>query len=236
MIKNKKLLGLIPARGGSKRIHDKNVLDFCGEPLIVHTIRAGLNSSFIDRLVVTTEDDNIAEISKRYGADVPFKRPKALSSDSATSIDVVKHSIVTLREAGDEYDYVILLQPTSPLRSECHINYAVQLLIDKKADSILSVCEVDHPVECANSLSRDGLLDGFLSSGLEHKPSQNYAKKYIPNGAIYLVKVKDIIENNTLIAPRNGYAYIMDREDSIDIDVNLDFRFAEFIFKNRKSN
>ena len=128
MIGNKKLLAVIPARGGSKRLPRKNILDLSGKPMISWTIDAALGSKYIDRIVVSTDDQEIAKISKDCGADIPFIRPLELATDYATSIDVVLNLIESLERNNEYYDYIMLLQPTSPLRSTKNINESVELL------------------------------------------------------------------------------------------------------------
>ena len=132
--RNKTFLTIIPARGGSKRLPRKNVLDLCGKPLIAYSIEAALKSKYIDKLIVSSDDDEILEISKKYGANI-IKRPPELGTDTTTTFDTIKHVVDNL----DIYDYVILLQATSPLRNQIHIDESIQLLELKKADAIVSV-------------------------------------------------------------------------------------------------
>ena len=134
MIKEGKLLALITARGGSKRLPKKNILKLANKPLIAWTIEASLKSPYIDEVIVSTDDVEIAEISRSYGADVPFIRPPELATDNASSIDVLKHAVLTLNNLDRHFDYLILLQPTSPLRKATHINEAIKMYVDKKSD------------------------------------------------------------------------------------------------------
>lgn len=151
MYKNKTFLAIIPARGGSKRLPRKNVLDLCGKPLITWSIEAGLNSKYIDKVVVSSDDDEILEISRKFGAET-IKRPDELASDTATTFDAIKHTIDNL----EKYDYIVLLQPTSPLRDQKHIDEAIELLVEKNADAVVSVCEMDHSPLWSNTLPQDG--------------------------------------------------------------------------------
>ena len=153
MYKNKNFLAVIPARGGSKRLPGKNILDLCGKPIIAWSIEAGLNSSYIDKVVVSSDDDDILDTAKRFKAEI-IKRPKQLASDTASSFDVVKHAIDNL----ESYDYVVLLQPTSPLRNYQHIDKAIEFLEEKNADSIISVCEVNHSPLWSNTLQELSLI------------------------------------------------------------------------------
>ena len=146
MINGKRCLCVIPARGGSKRLPHKNIKNLCGKPLIQWTVEAGIGSKSIDRLIVSTDDLEIAEISKSCGAEVPFIRPETLATDSSSSYSVLEHAYQYLFEQGDYYDYIIMLQPTSPLRTSNHIDEAVKLLKDKQADGVISVTEASHPI------------------------------------------------------------------------------------------
>jgi len=135
-----KYLAIIPARGGSKRLPNKNILNLSGKPLIAWSIEAALKSEYIDDIVVTSDSDKILEIARNYDV-ITIKRPYYLASDTANSIDVIKHVI---ENVDGKYDYLVLLQPTSPLRNEKHIDEAIELLDIKKADAIISVCEMEH--------------------------------------------------------------------------------------------
>ena len=149
MYKNKKFLAIIPARGGSKGLPGKNIKEICNKPLIAWSIEAGLKSKYLDEVSVSTDYESIANISKEYGANVPFLRPENLASDTATSFDAVKYSIDYYKnELGKEFDYIVLLEPTSPLREDSDIDNMIEKLIENKEkfDSIISMGEVhEHP-------------------------------------------------------------------------------------------
>ena len=166
-----KIVALIPARSGSKRLPGKNIKDFCGKPLIAWTIEAALKSKYIDSVVVSTDCSKIAEISKQYGAEVPFLRPESLSDDKTTTVDVVKN-FLDFSES-KTYTHLILLQPTSPLRETADIDNSVELMIKNDANAIYSVCEVDHPPEWSNSLPDDQSFDNFLRPEVLNKRSQD---------------------------------------------------------------
>ena len=153
---NKTFLAIIPARGGSKRLPRKNLLDLCGKPLIAHSIEAAQKSKYMSKVVVSSDDEEILNIAKEYKADF-IKRPDELASDTATTFDALKH---TLENVG-KYDYVVLLQPTSPLRSEKHINEAIELLEEKNADAIISVCEMEHSPLWSNTLDENLDISNF---------------------------------------------------------------------------
>ena len=178
---NKTFLAIIPARGGSKRLPRKNILDLCGKPLISWSIEAALKSKYISKVVVSSDDEEILNISSNFGADI-IKRPYELANDTATTFDAIKHTINNL----EKYDYIVLLQPTSPLRNEKHIDEAIELLEEKQADGIVSVCEMDHSPLWSNTLPEDGNMRGFLREEILNKRSQDLEKYYRLNGTIYM--------------------------------------------------
>lgn len=229
MYKNKTFLAIIPARGGSKRLPRKNVLDLCGKPLIAHTIETGLKSKYIDKVIVSSDDNEILEISKKFGAET-IKRPDELASDTATTFDAIKHTIDNI----EKYDYIVLLQPTSPLRNEKHVNETIELLENKNADAVISVCEMEHSPLWSNTLPKDGKMNNFLRDEVLNKRSQDLEKYYRINGAIYICKTDRFLEEKSFFLKENIFAYKMDRDSSIDIDESFDFDIANVIKQNRK--
>lgn len=221
MFNNKTFLAIIPARGGSKRLARKNILDLCGQPLLAYSIKAGLKSKYIDKLVVSSDDDEILNVSKNYAAHI-IKRPDELANDTATTFDALKHTIDNI----EKYDYIVLLQATSPLRNEKHIDEAIKLLESKNADAIISVCEVDHSPLWSNTLPENGDMKGFLKDEVLNKRSQDLETCYRLNGAIYICKTDKLLEDKTFFLKDNIFAYKMDRKSSIDIDDELDFKIA----------
>tara|TARA_Y100000996_G_C22534311_1_gene647744 strand:- start:539 stop:1231 length:693 start_codon:yes stop_codon:yes gene_type:complete len=221
MYKNKTFLAVIPARGGSKRLRRKNLLDLHGKPLIAWTIEAGLQSKYLDKVVVSSEDKDILDIAREFKTDI-IKRPNRLASDTATSFDVLKHAIDNL----ESYDYVVLLQPTSPLRNAMHIDEAIEYLEKKSAHSIISVCEMDHSPLWSNTLKSDQAMNKFLKKDIFKKRSQDLEKYYRLNGAIYICKVNKFSKEREFFLKENVYAYIMDKESSIDIDEDIDLKIA----------
>lgn len=230
MHKYKTFLAIIPARGGSKRLPRKNVRDLAGKPLIAWTIEAGLKSKYLDQVIVSSDDEEILEISRQYGADT-IKRPDELASDTATTFDAIKHTIDSL----EKYDYVVLLQPTSPLRNSEHIDEAIELLLKKQADAIVSVCEVDHSPLWANTLPEDGNMSHFIRDEVKNKRSQDLEKYYHLNGAIYICKTHKLLDEKSFMLKENIFAYKMDRESSVDIDESLDFSLAEILIDRRRN-
>lgn len=224
MLNGKTFLAVIPARGGSKRLPKKNVLDLAGKPLIAWSIEAGLQSKYIDKVVVTSDDESILNIAKKYGSDV-LQRPLELASDTASSIETIIHAI----EHTDVYDFIVLLQPTSPLRSAKEVDEAIELLMAKKADAVISVCEMEHSPLWSNKLPIDGNMQNFLQADVQNKRSQDLQSYYRLNGAIYIADTKRILKEKTFFLNSKIYAYKMPQEKSIDIDTELDFRFAQFL-------
>ena len=231
MIFGNKVLAIVPARGGSKRLPRKNIRELYGKPLIAWSIEAGLASRYVDKVIVSTDDDEISRISKKYGADVPFLRPSVLATDNATTIDVVIHILKYYESIDELYDYVLLIQPTSPLRSAHHIDEALELVIEKEAKGVISVCKVEHPIEWTNSLPADGSMDSFIDRKHLNKRSQDLQERYRINGAIYAAKSRDLLMEKTFFMEKGVVAYIMSRKVSIDIDTEEEFMMAECLFK-----
>ena len=229
MIDGKNILAVTLARGGSKRLPGKNILDLAGKPLIAWSIEAGLNSKYIDEVIVSSDSDKILNISKKYGTKI-VKRPSALASDTATSFDAIKHTI-DIRD--EKFDFVILLQPTSPLRNNGHIDEALELLIKKNADAIISVTETDHSPLWADTLPKDRSMVNFLKNGVLNKRSQDLVKHYRINGAIYICRTEKLLEEKSFFLKGNIYAYQMDRESSVDIDEKIDFQLAKMLIENK---
>ena len=227
MLNDKTFLAIIPARGGSKRLPRKNVLELAGKPLIAWSIEAGQKSKYIDEVVVTSDDPEILAISQSYGAKT-IKRPEELASDTATTFDAIKHAVDNLKS----FDYIVLLQPTSPLRNYNHIDEAIELLIDKKADAIISTCEVEHSPLWSNTLPHDMNMNSFLADDVKNKRSQDLEQYYQINGAIYICDLDKLLEEKSLFLEENIFAYKMDREHSIDIDEEIDFKIAYSILKS----
>lgn len=232
----KTFLAIIPARGGSKRLPRKNVLDLGGKPLIAWTIEAALGCAYLDELMVTTDDVEVAEVAKGYGAAVPFLRPAILASDTATSFDAIKHAIEFYRdELGKRFDYVVLLQPTSPMRSSKDISDAIGMLAHKGADAVISVCEADHSPLWMNTLPPDRSMAGFIRDEVKNKRSQDMETFYRLNGAIYICSVDKLLKQQTFLIDGSIFAYPMSAENSVDIDTKMDFLIATCILQNQKS-
>jgi CMP-N,N'-diacetyllegionaminic acid synthase len=231
----KKILAIIPARGGSKRLPKKNILELAGKPLIAWTIEAALDSKLIDEVMVSTDDKIIAEISKEYGAIVPFLRSEELSGDNSDSMNVIFDVLDKYIDRGQEYDYVLLLQPTSPLRTSTHIIEAILQLNDKQADCVVSACPCEHSPLWANVIPENGSMNGFIRPDIIGKRSQDLPQYSRLNGAIYLAKVEKLFKHRDFLSEdMTVYAYKMESSSSVDIDTLLDFQLAEMILKQKK--
>jgi CMP-N,N'-diacetyllegionaminic acid synthase len=220
--KNMRIIAIIPARSGSKGMPDKNIAMVCGRPLIDYTIKAAIDSKCFDKIMVSTDSEKYAEISKDCGADVPFLRSEETSGDSAGSWDVVREILRNYSNIGVFYDYVALLQPTSPLRSVDDIQNAVNMLNDPNIHSVVSVVETEHPVQWCFPLSDDHSMAEYAKSPFSLMRRQELEKYYQENGAIYLVDAKKIIDQEYNLYCDACHAYIMPRERSIDIDTKID--------------
>jgi|SRR5690554_5490702 CMP-N,N'-diacetyllegionaminic acid synthase len=227
MLNNKTFLAIIPARGGSKRLPKKNVLELVGKPLIAWTIEAALKSKHIDKVLVTSDDDEILDVSEKFGA-ATIPRPADIAQDTSTSFEAIRHAI----ESMEKYDYVVLLQPTSPLRTSQHIEEAIQLLVDRNADAIISVTEMEHSPLWVNVLPGDNCMAGFLREEILNKRSQDLETYYRLNGAIYISQTTKLMDAGSFFLSNNVYAYKMSNTNSVDIDTEMDFKWAEFLLNS----
>ena len=226
MYKNKTFLAIIPARGGSKRLPRKNILSLAGKPLIAWSIEAALATKYIDDVIVTSDDDEILSIAQKFGANI-IKRSPELSSDTATTFDAIQHTILKSKS----YDYVVLLQPTSPLRKSKHIKEAIELLDSKNADAIIAVTKTEHSPRWMNILPHDKDMSKFLSTEISCLRSQDLETYYQLNGSISITKTTSLLEAKTFFLKNNIFAYPMNRESSIDIDEPIDLMLANCLMK-----
>lgn len=224
------MLAIIPARGGSKGLPGKNIKLLNGKPLIAYTIEAALNSKSISRVIVSTDDDEIAEISKQYGAEIPFMRPDFLATDSAAAVDVYNYTLERLENEEDKIiTEFIVLQPTSPLRTSVHIEEAIDLYRTKKADSVISYCQEEHPIFWHKFKNEeDGIEEIFEQNYLKNR--QEIRPTFYPNGAIYIFK-RELIRNEIYVN-ENSYMYLMERNSSVDIDTQEDWEYVGFLINN----
>lgn len=225
-----KRIAIIPARSGSKGLKNKNIKELNGKPLIAYTIEAAIESGSFDKVFVSTDSQQYADIAMEYGADASFLRSSQNSSDTAGSWDVVREVMDVLRGKGEEYDEIMLLQSTSPLRNSEDIVNAVNLLREKNGNAVVSLTECDHsPIWC-NTLPESGIMDNFDREEYKDIPRQALPTYYRYNGAIYLVTVEELYNIEHMLE-HGCYAYIMPQSRSIDIDTALDFLIAETIMK-----
>jgi len=228
-----KILALVPAIGGSKGLPRKNIKPLCGKPLIAWTIETAKASRYLDKIVVSTDDKEIAGIAISYGAEVPFSRPTELATDNAKIIDVVLHIINWLENNGELYDLIVLLQPTSPLRLSTDIDSAIKMIFQKSAKSIVSVCEVEHHPYLSNQLPENGCMKDFLRCEVINTNRQELPTFFRLNGAIYIAYCNYLKKQKTFFG-KDTYAYIMPRERSIDIDSETDFNLAELLINKMR--
>ena len=224
---NVDILAVVPARAGSKRLPGKNLLDLHGKPLIRWTLEAALESQVIDLIVVSSDDEAILSEGERLGLRT-VRRPEYLASDTATTFDVLVHTLECLAKEGIRPARLMLLQPTSPLRTAQDICEAVRCMDEAKADSIVSVCPCEHSPLWSNTLDPEGRMDHFLRPELLNQRSQDLAVYYRLNGAIYIAGAEKLIERQGFFMP-NSRAHIMPADRSVDIDTFMDFKQCEFL-------
>ena len=223
-----RVLGLIPARGGSKGVPRKNVRLLCGKPLLQYTIDAALASRRLSRVVLSTEDEEIAAVGRRCGADVPFSRPAELAQDSTPMLPVVQHAVRCLRAASDCFEAVCLLQPTNPLRRAADIDAAVALLEQTGADSVISFVEVGdkHPARMKYVTPEGRVVNPPFAEAFEGQRRQELPKLYLREGSIYLTRTAVIMERNSLQGD-DCRALLISEDRACNIDGPLDLFVAE---------
>lgn len=224
------MIAIIPARGGSKGLPGKNVRPLNGKPLIAYAIEAALKAKNIDRVIISTDDEEIARVAVEYGAELPFMRPAELASDTAMAIDNYIYNIGRLEEEGGKpIDAFVVLQPTSPLRIAEDIDGAIELFEQKKADSVISYCQEAHPVTWHKYLDDEGRFVDIFDANIKNR--QDNRVSYYPNGAVYVFRTSMIRERKYYTD--KSYAYVMPRTRSVDIDFIEDFEYAEFLLKRK---
>lgn len=224
MIEGRTVLGIIPARGGSKGIPRKNIRTLASKPLLAWTVEAARKSKFIDRLIVSTDDDEIAEVARRLDCEVPFLRPADISGDTSGSSELVHHAIKLL----GRYDLVVLLQPTSPLRKTADIDETISLCHNQKLHSATTIA----PARENPSLMYFKMSDLQFRPILEGAPKtgrrQEQRQAYVLNGAVYVIQTETFIDSPQFVSEGTGF-HLMPEERSVDIDTPLDFEYAEFL-------
>ena len=224
-------IAIIPARSGSKGLKDKNIKELCGKPLMAYTIKAAVSSGVFDEVMVSTDSEKYAGIAQSLGANVPFLRSEATSTDKASSWDMVEEVLGNYQKMGKCFDTFCLLQPTSPLRDSEDIKNAYTIY-EKMADfAVISVCEAEHsPLQCGHLPENGEFIDFIDCIGMEQR--QSNGKFYRLNGAIYIVNTERF-KSERFFYQKGSYAYVMTQAKSVDIDNDLDFRFAEFLMQNQ---
>lgn len=223
-----RIYGIIPARGGSKGIPKKNIQFIAGKPLIYYTIIAGLGSRYINKLIVSTDDDEIFQIAESYGAIV-WRRPEIISGDDSPTIDTVLHVMEQCKMKDNEPEIIVLLQPTSPLRTSSDIDTALELFMNNECDSVISVVRTDHPPFW--NLILDGkYLKPLMGQHFFTMRRQELPATYIPNGAIFIVRAKTLKIQRTFYGQKT-IPYIMNSERSVDIDSKFDLYIVEELMR-----
>jgi CMP-N-acetylneuraminic acid synthetase len=228
-----KILAIIPARAGSKGIPGKNIINIRGKPLIAWTIEAAKNCLHIDRIVVSSDGDEILDVAEKYGAET-LKRPSSISGDGARSEPVITHAIKILSEKGYMPDLVVYLQPTSPLRTAGHLDSAFKLFFDKEAEALISVTEANKKMLKAFVKKDTGFISGISNNDFPFMNRQELPEVFMPNGAIYIVKTKNFLKNSSFWTEKT-IPFIMSDEDSVDIDKFEDIVLFEKILAKRFS-
>jgi CMP-N,N'-diacetyllegionaminic acid synthase len=234
------ILGVVPARGGSKSVPRKNIRPIAGKPLIAYTVLAGTASRHINRVVVSTDDEEIADVARQFGAEVPFLRPAHLAEDDVTDLPVFAHCLNWLEEhEGYRPNIVVHLRPTAPLRTAAHIDGAIDVLLESpEADSVRSVCPApQHPLKIWRV--EDGWLAPFVPeviSGIAeafNQPRQQLPQSFVQNGAVDVIRAP-VIGDLRSMTGRRIKPFFMDEAVSVNIDSLLDWQFAEWLLERRR--
>lgn len=227
------ILSLIPARAGSKGVPNKNIVAVAGRPLIAWSIQAARSSGHAPRVVVSTDSAEFARVCRSHGAEVPFLRPAELAQDHVPSLDPVLHALDWFEEnQGYHADYVLLLQPTSPLRTGADIDAAIDLALSKRADAVVSVTPVACHPYWTRKIDSEGRLEEFIHPQVADGRRQDLPKVFGFNGAIYLIRPKVLRRERTWY-PEDTYAYVMPTERSLDVDTPWDVTLADMILRAR---
>lgn len=236
MYKGRSILAVIPARGGSKGILRKNIKMLGGKPMLAWSIEAAQKSKYIDRIIVSTEDEEIAKISLELGAEVPFMRPEELAMDTTPGVDPILYTIKRLEENSDQkYDFILLLQPTSPLRNEAHIDESIEILLKnlQEFDSLISVTELEHPVYWNRIIDKNKKLSSFIEyDKVENYRRQDFDVVYRLNGAIYLIDTNIFIKYKNFETEKT-MAYVINGKFATDVDCMDDFQLVEYYMSQK---
>lgn len=229
MYKDKKIICIIPARGGSKRLPGKNIKPLNGKPLIGYGIAAAKASQYVDKVVVSTDDEAIARVAKEEGADVPFMRPTELANDTAPTLPVLQHAMKYFEDKGETFDLMVLIQPTVPGIEAKDVDAAIEQLFTADANSCVSICEIIDRPEWMYRLSAGERITPYVENAPAR--SQDMEELYHLNGAVYVTSRTVLMEKGKIYDNDNCTYIIMPRERSIDIDTEYDFSLAEMLVK-----
>lgn len=236
LMESEKIIAVIPARTGSKRLPKKNVLPLAGRPCIEWTLDAVCESKEVSHVAVSTDDSTVKKIVSRYDDVELIQRPRNLGQDESSTVDVVLHVLDVLKDQDQRFSWLLLLQPTSPLRTTRHIDEAVRLVRKKGADGLISICRAGHPREWIASTTPGESLESFFSETELQKSASELSTSYTVNGAIYLIRISVFEEEKTFFPMRNIIGYEMDRRYSVDIDDQYDFELAEWSLRALPGN
>jgi CMP-N,N'-diacetyllegionaminic acid synthase len=225
VISEKRVLAVIPARGGSRGVARKNVRDLAGKPLIAWTIEEASRSQHIDRLILSSEDAEIMSIARTYGCEVPFTRPADLARDDTPGVMPVLHAL----EALPGYDIVVLLQTTSPMRTAADIDGCIEQLVESGAGACVSVTPAERSPYWMFTMDSRGIMEPLLRADSRAHRRQDLPSVYALNGAVYAAKCEWLLEHKTFVTPET-VGFVMPQERSLDIDTELDLRIAQCIW------
>jgi CMP-N,N'-diacetyllegionaminic acid synthase len=230
-----KIIALIPARGGSKGVRRKNIRQLAGKPLIEWTIGEALRCPSISRLIVSTDDEEIAQVARGLGAEVPFLRPPGIALDTTAMIEVALHALHWIEGAeGSLPEYLLLLQPTSPFRTVYDIEAVLGIARQNQPPAVVSVVEAKHHPYLTKTVTSGGTLADFVEHNFAYTRRQDLPPAYCTNGALYLNRPESLLQDRTFL-PNGTYPYIMPPERSLDIDSPWDFSLAELLLSDQKA-
>lgn len=226
-----KNIAIISARSGSRELPDKNIKELVGKPLMAYSIDAAIKSKCFNEVMVSTDSKAYAEIARKYGASVPFLRSKLTASDTATSWEMVEEVLDGYRQMGQKFDTFCLLQPTSPLRTAEDIRNAYTIYEQKSSFAVVAVCEAEHsPLWCGRLPENQEFVEFIKPKNIKRR--QDVEKFYRINGALYIVNIEKF-KDDKFLYHEGSFAYIMPQERSVDIDTEIDFKFAELMMSER---
>ena len=222
------MLAIIPARGGSKGLTRKNIRSLGGKPLILWTIEEAKNSKSLNHIVLSTDDEEIAQICKHTGIDIPFMRPSELAQDDSLAIDNYIYTVDRLNEEFNyNYNEFVVLLPTTPLRKSFDIEGAISVFNEKDSDSVISVTCLHFPADWIFRLSKDGTMNSLIKENLIMN-RQDHERYFIPNGGVYVLR-NELLKKNRSYFSQKTYPFKMPYERSVDIDTEFDFKLAEYL-------